>query len=344
MKLYSLLISSYPHLSNYFHLDHLQHHYLIYDVVVGEDLELTIGYSREKPFLPSTLITPTLPIVPIGDTNGVLRIVVLNPLLSQSATSSTSLNIFSKAVNCTFSVPRDLFAYMNDEGEPVNYDIVNQVFLQSALGDEDRGVKTKPVTLVQGGGRIPDGALYFGETVRSVRGLMQKFSGTNIIFGSAQVKIMMGPPSNGVNGVNWENLPWTWPTWYSNLFLGVAASERFKILNTDGKATIGISRSRVDYPLAVSTMMPMVVVEGGKIRGAEVRVPYYNPRKWVASRDIGGDANYPTTLIFQGTDVFTAVYYAFGDDIRVSVFRQVPLVSLRPEPLVRTVRTWTGMG
>jgi len=312
-------------------------------VVAGEDLELSIGFSRDRPYLRSRIITESLAIVPIGDTNGVLRVMIVNPLLSQSATASTSINVFSKAKNVSFAVPRDTFSYITDAGDPEEYDIVAQVYLQGALGDEEKGVQVKHVDLVQAGKKIPGDALYFGEKVESARAMMQKFSGTNIIAGSCMVKILMGPPTLGTNGVNWPQLPWTWATWYANLFLGVAASERFKLLAPQTRGSLGVCRSQVTLPLLCSTMMPMDYLDAAKGVGYEVKVPYYHPRKYVESRDIG-TSPYGSTLIFNPNEMPCAVFYAFGEDIRVTGFRQVPLVRLRVSPgLNGLVRQWGGL-
>jgi len=316
---------------------------LIYDVNAGEDLELVVGFSREVPYLPCTLITNFLPIIPLGTTNGFLRVVVVNPLLAQDPLAATTINVFSKAINVSFAVPRDQFAYIDIDNNPVAYQIASDVILQGALGDEDRGVSVKTVTLVQPGKRIPGDALYFGETIMSARALMQKFSGTNITLGSVQIPIMFGPPNLAVTGVNWAQAPWTWATWYSNLFLGVATSERYKILVVNAPTTVGICRSDLAFPLLNSTMMPIVHLEPGKVNGTEVKVPYYYPRKFVLTREVNLGTSGASTLIWQGLATQYAVWYAFGDDIRVTSFRQVPVVTFRPVSLTPVVRDWLGM-
>jgi hypothetical protein len=313
---------------------------LIYDVVAGEDLEITIGYAREKPYLTTYLVTATTTITFPDTTNGYLRVVIVNPLLSQSAGASTSVNVFSMCKNVSFNVPKDNFYLENEEGVPVARDFQTQVVLQGALGDEEKGVQVREVKLVNGAPFIPSDALYFGETIKSARTLMQKFSGTYIIQTSAQVPMMLGPPSESDVGEGWGSNPWTWATWYASLFLGVAGSERFKFLSTGSDGTIGACRSNSFAPNKVSTMMPMSFLGPGTQNGTEYRIPYYFPEKFVLCRQYENDT---TTSIFNGNGSPIAVWHAYADDVRVTNFRQVPMMRFRATPLTTTVREWGAL-
>ncbi|APG76773.1 hypothetical protein [Beihai picorna-like virus 57] len=302
---------------------------LIHEVSSGQDIEFTVGYARERPYLHNRLITAQVPIVPYGvAANGFLVFRIINPLTAQSIATSTTVTIFARAKNMDFTVPRDTLLY-TDGVDPVEQDISTTLVLQGALGD-DGGVKEEPpFPLVPPSGPFPGDSLYFGESIQSVRALLQKPSRLPEILVAGQ-EILRSPYLPPVDG---NDTVWTWQGHYAPLFLGLAYSERYKIYPKND-SWIGMSRTTYSAaaPATTSTLAPMTFC--GPNFGAEFNIPYYTPEKFRLTRDLDAPAYGDSVVRLNvygrsATAVAVVPYYSYGPDIRATCFRQVPAVSFR---------------
>lgn len=310
---------------------------VVFDVAAGEDFEFTVGFAREVPYCHNRIITDDLPIVPIGTTNGWFVIRVVNPLVAQTATANTSISIFAKAKNMDFSVPRDTMLFMDADLNPITYDIVTQVILQGkTLGDE---VDTKvAIELVPKTAAFPGDKLYFGESVESIRALLQKPSKLNTvdtgISALTRYPIMGQPPAIVNPGAQ---LPlWSWNGYYSAPFLGLSSSERFKVI-PNGDMYVGAFREVLSGAapaiLQVGTLAPMTFT--GANRGAEFIIPYYYPEKFQLMREQRSEISFSTTavnsIVVRGGVVGSkiVVYHSLGPDIRATCFRMLPIVNFK---------------
>lgn len=309
---------------------------VIHDVSTGRDLEVGVGYARDRPYLNADLLTPYVTTIPFDTScNGQISIRVVNPLVCTADTSPVRFFIFARAKNMSFGVPRDSLRYIVNTADGLDdIDIRTRVKYQGALGDEDTTGPVKAV-LTPPSGPFPGAELFFGEDFQSCRALMQKPSMLDYLVVSGNpmtfnFKQLMGPP-NSVNTVIW-----TYAGWFSALFTGVACSERFKLFS-ETEAWFGGARVNTPSFTAVSytpTMAPMSFV--GANRGMEISIPYYRPLKYLLTRDIALPVpGEPVSSLRIYRDSASpeptraVLYYSFGPDIRVTCFRQVPTVSFR---------------
>jgi len=221
---------------------------------------------------------------------------------------------------------------MDNSLAPQNYILRSDAYLQGrsgAIGDEDQ-LDEVSTELVASSDSYPSDSLLFGEKVCSVRELLQKPSQVfeMIINNGSELYQVLGYSPTITN-----NLPWTWTGHYKNLFLGLAASERFKFFpKTD--SWIGANRINITSTTALnyhpSTMAPMTFC--GPNKGMEVNIPFYYPKKFVITR-----GNYSHTGIYTKIDAFLpdpnpvqiVPYHSLGPDIRATCFRQVPRLAFR---------------
>jgi len=314
---------------------------VIYDVTTGNIHNLTVGYAREDPFLQNRLFTMDMPIKPYFACNGQLIIRVVNPLLAQATGADTKIFVYARALpNMEFAVPRDEIGYMNEGEDPVSFPIQSTVRLEGgALGDSDSPIGETTGVLVSPSNPIPSHALYFGEQVSSVRALLQKPSKLNVIemLGTVIVPQFLWAPGVVVSPPLDTETVWTYVGYYKNLFVGLAASERFKAFPARG-AWIGACRfarqPTSDPSLFTPTMCPMTYAGPGL--GAEFVIPYYYPRKYVvcrATQDSDPSATNWTSLVAYPANGEEGVkviwYHSLGPDIRATCFRQVPHVRFK---------------
>jgi hypothetical protein len=194
---------------------------VIYDASSGRDIQLTVGYAREAPYLTNELLTDVVPIIPVGSTNGNLLITVVNPLVGGNDVSPTNIFIFARAKsNMDFAVPRESLRFIDFEVilGPAIYDIKEHLILQGALGDNEA---EGPIIqdLVPSSGSFPSDQLYFGEIIRSARALMQKPCQTSktLYTKEAQVPLpFLAPPCDAI----FDTIPFTftYAGWYMSLF------------------------------------------------------------------------------------------------------------------------------
>ena len=308
---------------------------VIMDVAQSNTMRLRVGYARDIPFAQCDLITPSVPIVHLGATNGTLACRVVNPLVAQSDTANTRIFVFARAKNVQFAHPRDQFDYVSADGTtPVNVKFIDgvEVYQGATIGDVSPSVDT--IDLVPSSGPFPGDDLYYGEVVSSARALMQKPSKL----------ITATPDGNGLVFPIVATLPgesqrpdWTWHNWYASLFVGLAASMRLKVFpNRDcwlGAAPV-VGQAHRDKSV-VPTLAPMTFC--GVNKGAEFTLPYYHPEKFVSPcrttdsqfSDQRGRFNILRVQGDEGQyDAQLVVYQSLGADIRASRFRQVLKVKL----------------
>jgi len=328
---------------------------LIFDVAAGSTKVATVGFARDYPFLQNRLFQDGMAISPSGSANGYLAFKVLNPLMAPSDTASTTVFVFARAKeNMTFAMPRDQILHVSHAGTPFLYNMQSQVrleglpdtplILEGALGDDDP-VTPDVLELVPRSGPYPSDKLLFGEMVTSVRALLQKPSKLNTfsLNGSKYYPSMLWTPGSTTTTGNLN--VWTWQGYYRALFLGLACSERIKILP---KADCWIGASRhVRLTAGTSaqnnpTMSPMTFC--GPNKGAEFNIPYYHNTKFRLGRE--NTENVPagskiklSVYPVDVTPVEYIGYYSFGPDIRATCFRQVPNVFLN-EVADPTFREW----
>lgn len=309
----------------------------IFDVSTGSNTMVTIGFTRDLPYLENRLCYAGIPIDPIGAANGNLVYRVVNPLMSPSETASTIVYVFARAKgNMQFAVPRDEILYTNIDDDPFLYNIESRIELQGAVGDEDTTLAVKNVVVVPESMSYPGSEILFGETVGSVRDLLQKPSRLNTMSVTNRTYLTSPVPHPGSTSASTSGYNvWTWQGHYATMFYGLAFSERFKVFPKED-AWVGVSRynrtSTVTSSVGVPTLAPLTFT--GPQKGAEFRVPYYRNKKFV--RTFISDANTSLGPVTQltafnsdGTAVPVMVYYSFGADIRATCFRQIPLVAFK---------------
>lgn len=309
---------------------------LIMDITTGSTKNLTVGFAREIPFLHNRIMHDSMTFPPVGASNGYLMFRVINSLSAPSATAHTMVYVFARAKeNMTFAMPRDEFLHVGLDTLPVMYNIQSQIRLEGALGDDDP-VEPDVMTLVPSSGPYPSDKILFGEQVTSVRALLQKPSKLNTLSqnGSKNYPSFLWTPGSLATAGGVLTV-WTWQGYYRALFLGLACSERLKILPRT-EAWIGASkciRSSGSLPITSvnPTLSPMTFC--GPNKGAEFNIPYYHNTKYMLGREnlVIPNPGAKIKLSVYPVDsesVEYISYYSFGPDIRATCFRQVPNVML----------------
>jgi hypothetical protein len=313
----------------------------IYDVTSEEDLTVQVGYAKAEPFLPRRLMGDTMAIIPYGAGNGTLVIRVVNSLVSQ-AVANTRIFVLARARNLDVQCVNQEIPWI--EGiSTVRKDFYSEIILQGgALGDdEDAGEHA--VSLVPFAGELPSDQLYFGERIQSVRALMQK--PTRLL--TSNLGVAKWPQLQLTPMTILSPYGMTFAGYYSSMFTGIAASERFKFFpNTSGAGNYFIGMNRLpnldkstlaDDPKLVPTMAPVTYT--GPQKGAEFILPYYTPLKYVTPR-LGTSAvdggsltpdGYSRMFVAPKPQAFNEFYYSFGPDIRGTCFKQVPLIGFRSD-------------
>jgi len=318
---------------------------VIFDVSENVDREVVVGFARENPVLHNTIITDRVPIVDLGSTNGTLHFRVINPLVAQASTASTSVFVFARGKNVQFGVPRDSLRYIDEAPLPNPLEVLlyDQVVLQAkgALGDDsDLGVAR--TVLVPESGTYPSDKILFGEEIVSIRALLQKPSLIRMLSFAPATNIVL-PMYFTMPGRDWDGgaqRVWTWSAYYRAPFLGFAGSERVKMI-PNSPCYLGASRAHVDVnpPVDILSTVPTMapVTFCGANIGAEFVIPYYHDRKFLLSREvIQRNEPGPKILLFaRSIDIAqpqqVEVFHCLGPDVRATCFRQLPAVKLMAE-------------
>lgn len=318
---------------------------VVKDISDGGDMLLSVGFVKDAPYLEKALITPDVTIQPITLTNGCIRGRVVNKLTSQNVTGAVDILIFTRAkANMDFAFMANSITYPIDGTGNVISDLSYGIqVLQGALGDEDEEDE-QPVALVGDSGNYPGAELLWGEKFSSVRALMQKpcrtyYRSATQPVGRTLLPVLGVAPwgSTAPSNSSWGRM-FTLASWYRALFVGVAASERYKFIPRGetmlGAAPIFTCVSNPTYTthaIQASQLAPMTFC--GPNRGAEITIPYYEAAKFM----LGRRAYHPGTLAKRQNAMYTnyetgdtpaevAVYHSFGPDIRLTRFRQVPQI------------------
>lgn len=311
------------------------------DVSTNIDHQFTVGYARDAPYLYKNFVTSDVTIVQDGFSNGSLRVRVINPLVSQSATASVQVLIFARAgKNMDFAMPSVSIAYPDSEGYVYTNLYNGLVTMQGALGD-DGSPEDTTFPLVPSSGSYPGSEILWGENVSSVRSLMQKPSriwyGSDVLQPQGSFNVPpLGVLANSALGSTNLKSVFNWAGWYRVMFTGIAASERYKMLPRNtcflgaAPATTQFSHTKNS---TVSMLAPMTFC--GANRGAEFLLPYYEAVKFLFGRrayTLTTTDRYnvlyfePANSIDDDPQPEVVLYHSFGPDIRVTCFRQVPKV------------------
>jgi len=317
----------------------------IFDAASGVDHKISVGFASEIPYLENRILTDDLSVFPVGACNGFVSLRVVNPLTSQSDLAATTIFIFARAApDMDFQYPRDSFLYQTNPLTAVDFVISSQVTLQAgALGD-DLEVGSDMTELVPSAGVYPGLDLLWGEQTNSIRALLQKPSKLAVhatFGGNFPFPTMFMTP--GFSGDYGATPVWTYAGYYRAPFLGIAASEVFKIF-PKADSWIGMFKSRKHVGGAApvqrdltGTLAPMTFC--GANMGGEFRLPYYSNKKYYPANgnqlfdEAGPNSNYLVGETSGGTEVAFVSYYSLGPDIRATCFRQIPLVVLTETPL-----------
>jgi hypothetical protein len=328
--------------------------------------EFSVGYANAQPMLPNIPKVMGATILSLAGANGFVSISVANPLTAQTEVGSTRIYIFARAkANMNFSVPRTVCQHTTSDGSlSAATDFVTSFRLQSgALGDDKLDVDY--FTLVPST-EFPIKDVCTGEHVDSVRGLMQKFSmnltlarvfkpqgGIRLLINhlipfssNFQYNYCLDSPASILNPQCF-----TWAGFYGCLFVGLAASVRYKIISNSGNGSIvfganalniipGLNSSAALNNSHISSINPLWAVEDGK--AVEIMVPYYFNKKYIPSYSFHAasdaaegfvdtrinalEARVKAKITNASYDNGATVYVAYGPDIRFHMFRFVPRI------------------
>jgi hypothetical protein len=316
----------------------------IIDISADETPVFGVGYSREAPFADNTLFHSDWTIIPQGSTNGGFQLRVINPLTAPDPLASVQILVFARGgANMEFAVPRShVRLFVTGDPAPVEYPMENLV-LQGALGDEGAGDEEAKFQLVPSSGAFPADELFFGERVASARALFQKPTRLNFFTWAGDYFTTLpklGVCPTGVDVISELYARWSWQAHYRVLFVGLAASERFKFISTgwnniNAEAVIGAAnyKTTTTSPTQPPTLAPLTSIGAGK--GAEFVIPWYLPKKYEGALipttgSPGLYTNYTNMLINFLTGALEVEkipgvwYHSYGPDVRSAGFRSVP--------------------
>lgn len=332
----------------------------IFDVVPSKYLEYIVGYANSRPLLTCTRPLSAEDTYSTTGANGSLHISVVNPLECSAESASTVIYVFARArPGMHFSVPRVVLGVPGESPEETLHDFVSTIQLQSgALGDDVS--QTVSRVLVPSIGAYPVKDVCVGEEFRSIRALVQKFTqavGLGRAFGNqpetrlAITHLPVRPGSSQylstqpstVNALTWFD----WFGWYASLFVGVASSVRYKVVNTNDVPIViafypfptdgGRDMTTLVPGSTFNTVAPTWVVQPGE--AVEVCVPFYFVHKYlptsvaisavsVVNGTNEGRVNVLSVTTMREPDVVAetvypsvVVYTAAGPDVRLHVAR-----------------------
>lgn len=264
--------------------------------------------------------------------NGLLVMRVINPLQSQSDTPVTIV-VFAKGdVDMDFAYPVDA---VQNPTTANWHNLMSEVTLQGATGD-DESDEPMAFALTAPTGQYPAAELCAGEKVRSARAMMQKPS---VLLHGASTSATRGklphlgmlPLGGALTTEGWYR-GFSYAGWYRAMFVGIASSERVRVLATEEGVTLGgqytIYPNFRDGPLTLHPLAPIQPLTDS--RSVEVVIPYYSPQKFswafVSYPEIPTPANRGTRLNYPPALEQFLTWWSLGPDARLVRFRQVPRV------------------
>jgi hypothetical protein len=315
----------------------------IYDVTAGGEKQFTVGFARDLPFLQNRILSDQYLIVPTGATNGTMYARVINPLYSPAETNPVTFFIFARAcANMEFAVLKRQSLSLNAtlDGLVDNPWFVS-ASLEGATGDEDDH-EADTLALVAPSGIYPSDQILFGEKFESVRGLMQKpnriFQDDNT-WSTINYAPILGVLRGSAGATAGWNTSLTLQGLYRQLFTGLACSERYKMfpevgswLGAEGWNTGSITDTS---PMSfVGPLAPMTFC--GANKGGEFQIPYYTAKKYMLTRymyrpTLSTGIERVNILHFHKRTSESSncvIYHSYAPDMRVTCFRQVPILVL----------------
>lgn len=324
----------------------------VIDLSASQETNVSVGYVDEYPALLSEPKLYGSLVVSSTNANGIIRITVVNPLICNVSTANTSVHVFARACgDMQFSVPRQVFKPLMDDGSLGSITDFKTGFICQAkgtIGDTD-SIEANNYSLVPSGAPYPLRDVCFGEDIRSVRALMQKFSHDKYISKMVTevqpvnvhylAHLRMAPIASQYlqyRSVTDDGPDFTWMGYYMIMYTGVAASVRYKIINT-GDTAMGMGVSAQDElggssSASIGTLNHVNLTDANS--GFEVSVPYYYRKKYITPTQL-----YTASNVYLGTkpgrnDLFAVVskrgdddsaksvaaYSALGPDIRLGMF------------------------
>jgi hypothetical protein len=302
----------------------------LYDVSSDQVKKFTVGYAQDKPYLENIIIPSSIAIIPTGATNGRLVFAVANPLQAQLA-STVDILVYARAgANMDYQVLNGTIPIYSNAGLAMQDLNAATLTYQGAEGDD---TEEEDITiLVPSSGEYAGDEILFGEKVRSVRALMQKFTYVTTEF-TTICNIPHIPSASAAVATQF-----VFHTHYLRLFQGIAASTRLKMIpygvNSDATANLIVgARTTVrdvlgTYPRQINNHL--VPYQSANLRAAEFKFPYYFSKKYIEARvqwNAGPtwpveDSIYATNAV--GATVTFRTYRAFAGDIRPTCFVCVP--------------------
>nr|WPR17986.1 MAG: capsid protein [Chemarfal virus 129] len=303
-------------------------------------VKLSVGMQSDHP-LPTTIINDALPIVPIGAGNGILVFSVVTPLVGPTDTISTNILVYASCDgDMGFFRARDTIRYPDPtNGNAItNLSIPGQLSYQGkALGDGP--VEEEELVLVPGI-QVPVDRIFYGENIRSCRALLQKLCRLRSIETNDTYY-----PTLGLGPLD-PNQVWTLQSHIRNLYIGMATSERF-VVTCDGSGYVVASRV---LPVIDSlggnsiqsnswTRLDATMQKITNNNSHTFSVPYYGNTLMASTHRSGYNPGAIDLVSESGTLIqvsssaatYYMTYYAYGEDIRVGPFYQVPVVVLYPK-------------
>lgn len=298
----------------------------IHDISADETVYIRIGFSREVPYCLSVPFSDAAQIVPFNSTNGQLRIKVVNPLCSPGNAPLTVLVFARAGKNMDFAKPRDfIFAAGN---QPYQTSMPS-LQLQGALGDGDSTAgEPKFIELVPSSGNFPGNSLFFGERVASARAMMQK--PCRLYYDGAPSGRFSS--NSRITSVGSSLDTWTYQKHYSAMLVGLATSERYKLIDSSNSNRVAGAFCQDVYASLenVGTLAPLTST--GANKGAEFNIPWYHPSKYSSYYGMNV-SNVPEICFFVGSGQGVSYvqetgtwYSCFGPDIRSAGFYMPPRV------------------
>lgn len=303
-----------------------------WDIADATEHVLCIGHAQANPFLQSDFVSTGSVGQPGINTNGALIIRLLTPFIPQEPSNTIIVYVWTSAgSDLDFRMPRNTFK--STLGDSVALD--GLVYLQgtpsNALGAEEP-TQPKCVEFVRPGEVYPAEALnYPGQTARSVRALAQKPSEIKTKV-AHQVAYEQRTFRQGFLEMqaSVREQGFYWDSYYLSMYLGSAASTRFQVVSPY-KYSVAFSvgeDNEADYQGGAKS-----VQNTGDPRGGSFLLPYASPTRFV-------NWARPSPLMREALDFMTIqpedpseeldfpfnIYRSAGPDLRVAMFRQVPLI------------------
>lgn len=317
---------------------------VIRELDCGVELDVEVAYASHHPALFCGLMTSSSIISDVF-CNGRIVMKVMTPLRSPLTTASVGVAVFAAAApDMQFGVPGTMVRDHTGAANPFY-----MIELQGA--DKDTSDTNAPVTfnIVPSAGTYPLEEMCFGESVASARAMMQKPS---LLFNHSANAIFAVPPTGVATTLKYAALAspfpanvFTYAGFYRALFVGIAASSRFKVgkyvTNQNDFAlwiypvptAPGVDYGSVTFSSPPPHLSQQYVTSTG---GAEVEIPYYTQHKYLpAAANDTQDFDGPMTAIVPSTDTNKTnyIYHSFGADIRITTFRQVPGLTFAIPPV-----------